>query len=194
MIMLMQPQQPDYNFIVNPAQKAKKPLLPRGNSTQARIFVVLGGVIALLIIGVVVSSLISSGGKAQKETLLKAAQQQAELIRVSNIGITKARDPSARNFASTTSLTLQSDQRALLVHVKASAKELALGKNTKNDIALTEAEQSNNFDAVFTQMLKTQLTTYEKTLKNAYDGASSKKTKATLADEYNHANTLVTKE
>jgi adenine-specific DNA methylase len=189
----MQPHDNPYQFITDANHKPKKPMLPSGNSKQARILIVAGGVVALLIIGVIVMSLISSAGKGNQETLLKAAKEQAELIRVSKIGIDKARDPATLNLAMTTNLSLQSDQAALLKHVKTSSKELALGKNTKTDIALTTAEQSNRFDEVFTQTIQAELTTYQKTLKSAYDGSSGKTLKATLAEQYTHASILTTK-
>jgi len=192
-IVLMQPIS-DYDFIMSTNHKPKKSLLPSGGSKQSRILIFVSGVILLLIIATVVMVAISSSGKGQEETLLKAAQQQAELIRVSKIGIDKARDPATRNLAMTTNLSLQSDQSALLTHVKASSKQLALGKNTKTDIALTSAEQSNKFDEVFTQTIHTELTAYQKTLKTAYDGSSSKKLKTTLAEEYAHTGILLTKQ
>lgn len=191
--MLMQPQN-QYDFITNPGKPPKKPLLPTGNSMQARIFIVLGGVLVLLIVGILVATLISSSGKGQKETLLKAAQQQTELIRVSKTGIDNARSPAARNLAVTTNLTLQSDQKALLTHVKASQKQLALSKDTKTDIALTTAEQSNKFDEVFTETIQSQLAAYQKTLKTAYDGTSSKSLKTSLSEQYTHAGTLIGKQ
>ncbi len=192
--MVMSDAQPDYNFITNPAQQQKKPLLPGGNSMQARIFVVLGGVILLIIIGVIVSTLISSGGKEAQATLLKTAQQQAELIRISTIGVKNARDPNTLNLASTTNLTLQSDQKVLLTHVKADNKQLALGKDTKTDIALTNAEQANKFDEVFAQTLQAQLVAYQKTLKSAYDATSNKKLKAALGEQFKNASTLASKQ
>lgn len=193
MLMVMQPQQPDYNFIVNAGQKPKKALLPAGNSKQTRILVVLGGVVLLLIIGFVIMTVLSSAGKGQQETLLKASQQQAELIRVSKIGIEKARDANTRNFAITTNITLQSDQAGLLAISKAKPKEIALGKSTKTDLALTTAEQSNKFDEVFTQTVQTQLIAYQKTLKSVYDATDGKKSKATLTEQFNHLNVLLAK-
>lgn len=188
----MQPQ-PDYDFIMSANHKPKKPLLPRSNSKQTRIFIFLGGIVLLLVIFTVVMTMISSAGNGEKDTLLKAAQQQAELIRVSKIGIDKARDPDTRNLAMTTNLSLQSDQVSLLAHLSTNSKQLSLGKNTKTDVALTTAEQSNRFDEVFTSTLQTELTAYQKTLKSAYDGSSNKKTKATLAEEYTHAGVLLSK-
>lgn len=190
----MHPEQNPYQFITDADHKPKKKLIPTGGSKQGRILIVVGGVILLIIIATIVMAVISSAGKGQEEVMLKAAQQQAELIRVSKIGIDKARDPAARNLAVTTNLSLQSDQTALAAHVKASAKDLALGKNTKTDIALTTAEQSNKFDEVFTATIQSELIAYQKTLKSAYDGATSKKTKASLSDQFNHASVLLGKQ
>jgi hypothetical protein len=194
----MQPQ-PDYDFIMNTDHAPKKPLLPRGDSKQGRIFLVIGGAVALITILVVIMALISAAGNAGKADLVKAAQQQAEIIRVSKIGIDKARDPSARNLATTTNLSLLSDQTTLLAAlgkkgIRVGAKDLALGKDSKTDIALTTAEQSNRFDEVFTQTIKAELTEYQATLKKTYDSASSKSLKATLSDQYKHAGQLAGKQ
>lgn len=191
MAMEMQPQNNPYDFIVNTNHKPKRPLLPGGNSKQARIFVVFGGVLVLIIVGAIVMSLITAASSTGHKTLVEAAQQQTEIIRVSKIGVAKARDPVTLNLAVTTNLSLQSDQAALLKQVKVTPKELALGRSTKTDIALTTAEQSNQFDQVFTKTIQSQLATYRSTLKKAYDSSSSKKLKATLADEYTHAGLLV---
>ena len=191
--MAMADQQPSYDFITNPAQAQKKSLLPGGgDSLQIRIIVVAAGLILLLIVGFIGMTLISSGGKSQQDALIKLTQQQAELVRISKIGIDKARDPAALNLATTTNFTLRSDQQALIVVAKTPAKQLALGKNAKTDIALTAAEQANRFDEVFTQTLQTQLTAYQKNLKIAHEGASSKKTKTVLAEQYAHATSLLT--
>lgn len=189
----MQPQENPYQFINDTNHKAKKSLLPTGNGKQGRIIVAIVGLVVLMIVGFVAMTLLSSGGNAEKQDLLKAAQQQTELIRISKIGIEKARDPATVNLAINTSLALQSDQTVLLSHTKVTSKELALGRSNKTDVALTTAEQSNKFDEVFTQIIQTELTQYQTTLKSAYDKASGKKLKASLTDLYTHAVQLTTK-
>src|ERR1700741_2921203 len=190
MLVLMQAQ-PDYNFIMDANHKPKKPLLPGGNSKQGRIMIVVGGVVLLLVIGSVVMMLLASAGKSEKQNLTKAAQQQAEIIRISKIGIDKARGSTARNLAMTTNLSMQSDQIVLLKQGNVSAKEAALGKNTKTDVTLTSAEQSNKFDEVFTQTLQAELKDYQMTLVNTYHGAKNKTLKATLDAQYQHAYILI---
>ncbi len=190
-----QPQHNPYQFIVDTEHNKKKPLVPRGNSKQSRIFIVVGGVLVLLVIGIIVSMLISNAANAGKADLIKVAQQQAELVRVSELGVTRAQSSSAKNLATTVNLTLQSDQSTLVASlksagVKVSTKELALGKNPKTDTALTAAEQANKFDEVFIETIQTQLVTYQKSLKTAYDKADSKKLKQTLSDQFNAAGLL----
>lgn len=198
MIMLMhQEHQNPYQFIVDTDHTKKKVRLPAGNSKQSRIFIVLGGVLLLLIIGIVVASLISSAANAGKVDLLKVAQKQAELVRISELGMTRAKNSSAKNLATTVNLSMQSDQSTLIASMKAagvkvSAKELALGKNPKTDTALTAAEQANKFDEVFTETIQLQLLDYQKSLKTAYDKASSKKLKQTLSDQFDTAGLLAT--
>lgn len=182
----------DYDFITNPATNTpKSPFNINTSSTNSKIIVVLVGVIALIVIALIFSSLLSSGSKEQQATLTKIAQQQTEMIRVGKIGETKARDPSTKNLATTTVASIQSDQATLLTHIKLNEKQLGLQKNAKTDQLLTSAEQSNNFDAVFTENIHSQLSTYQKTLQQAFDQTSSKKLKDALTELFNNASTLL---
>jgi len=195
--MVMAEHHPDYDFIMNPAQAPKKSIIPAGNSMKQRLIIVAAGAVLLLIAAIVVIALISSAGKAGQADLVKAAQQQAEIIRVSKLGLDRARGSSAKNLATTTNLSMQSDQTALLAAlktqgVKVSNEELAAGKDTKTDTALITAEQSNRFDEAFTEAIQAQLVAYQKTLKTAYDSASSTKLKDALALQFEHAGLLAT--
>lgn len=191
---------PDYEFIMNPGGPApKKPLAPMGggNSTQQRIFIVAGGAIALLVIIVIVMSLITSAGNAGKEEILRVAQQQNEILRISKIGVERAKGTAAKNLAATTSYSMQSDQKALIKAatsggVAIDTKLIGLGKNAKTDATLTAADQSNQFDEVFVETIQSQLKTYQATLKTAYDNASSDVLKKSLETQYNNAGLLAT--
>lgn len=188
------PEQNPYEFITDPAQPAKKPLIA-ADSAKSRILVVLGGLVALLVIGLIVMAIISSLGGGGKEALLKAAQQQAELIRISKIGIERARGAEAKNLATTVSLSLTTDQVELnsvfrSAKVKISNKQLAAGKNQQTDTLLTNAEQANKFDEVFIQTVKSMLVNYQKTLKSAHDATSNAKVKEMLATQFHNAGLL----
>lgn len=190
----MQPEQDPYHFIHNTAQTPKKSLLT-GSSKKGRIIIVAIAVIVLITIVLVISTLLSASKNASKADLIKAAQSQTEIIRVSKLGVDRARSTSAKNLATTTYLSLQSDQSKLITAlgkqgVKLNAKDLALGKNTKTDTLLTNAEQSNKFDDVFTQTIQKELRQYQNTMKVAYDKVSSKTLKQTLKDQYANASLL----
>jgi hypothetical protein len=197
MIMLMQEQHNPYQFIQDTDHTKKRSLASIGNSKQSRILIVLGGVFALIIVAVIVMSLISSAANAGKAELLKVAQKQTEIIRVSKLGMERAKGSSAKNLATTVNLSLQSDQSTLVTTlksagVKVSAKDLALGKNPKTDVALTNAEQSNKFDEVFTETIQAQLVDYQRSLKSAFDKTDSKKLQQTLSAQFTTAGLLAT--
>lgn len=195
----MQSQPTEYDFIMNPGSNkpGKRPLLPAGNSMKQRIMVVAGGAIILLIIVFVVIALFSSAGNAGKAELTKAAQQQAEIIRISKLGIDKAHASPAKNLATTTNVSMQSDQVILLAAlkkqgIKLSPAELAGGKNAKTDATLTAAEQANRFDESFIQTTQTLLAEYQKALKTAFDSSSDAALKEVLSTQFENAGLLAT--
>lgn len=191
----MQPQENPYQFITDSTHKPKKSLIPNPESQKARIMIVLAGVGILIVLALIVSTLISSASNSGKTELIKAAQQQTELVRISKIGIDRAKDTAAKNLATTTNVSLQSDQLTLAADLKSSGikldpKVLALGKDQKTDVLLTNAEQANNFDEVFIKTLQTKLVAYQKQLKIAHDKTDSKKLKATLSLQFTNAGLL----
>lgn len=186
-----------YQFIVDANHAKPRPGSNLGSSKQGRLFIVLGGVIVLLIIGIVIATLLSSASNAGRDEILKATQKQTEIIRISEIGLKLAKGSSAKNLATSVNLSLKSDQTTLLAtlksnDIKVSDKQLALGKNQKTDTLLTSAEQSNKFDEVFVQTIQAQLMDYQKTLKSAYEKSESKKVKAALQTQYQTAGLLAT--
>lgn len=186
-----------YQFIVDASHPKKSPVGNFGASKQSRIFVVLGGVLALIILVIIVASFLSSASKSGQEEIIKATQKQTELIRISEIGLKLAKGSSAKNLATSVNVSLQSDQATLLTTlesngIKVSSKQLALGLNQKTDTLLTSAEQSNKFDDVFIQTVQAQLADYQKTLKSAYDKSDSKKVKTALNAQYKTADLLAT--
>jgi hypothetical protein len=189
-------QQNPYDFIMNAPQAPKKGWLPGiGSSQKQRILVVIAGGVLLIIILLIVFSLIFGGSGGNTDALVKVAQEQTELIRISDIALTKARGSDALNLAVTTKLSLTTEQQPLLATLKSegrklSIKELNAGKNSATDESLAAAEQNNQFDQVFIQTLQNGIANYQKTLKQAYDGTSSKKVKQTLNEAYTHATTL----
>lgn len=209
--MLMQPQQTPptappanfdtsgqnpYSFIFEPPNKQKRRLIPSGNSTKERIIIIVGGLAGLLVIGLILVAVLGSSGENNKLELATISKEQTELIRIANIGRTKAQDTKVKNLAITTSQSLESSQITLKAvfkknNINLTSKELAVSKNTATDTKLTNAEQANNFDVVFNQELTTELTTYRDSLKKAYDTTRGKTTRVALSTAYTGASTLL---
>lgn len=188
---------PNYDFIINTDHASKPKRLPGGgNSMRSRILLVAGGIMILLVVGVIVMNLLSSGDKHARTQLTELAQTQAEIIRVSEIGQEKARQPVTKNLAITTGLSLKSDQTELVAtlakqNIKLSAAQLAGGKNAKTDSILGTAEQSNRFDEIYMQTLNTLLIGYQKQLSTAYEGTTKKQLRETLKKQYDHSLILI---
>lgn len=184
---------PDYDFIFNPDQQQKKKL-PIPGSKKGRIITVAVIAAVLVMAGSIVAGIISNAGKADTEALVTAARQQQELIRISKLGIEKAKTGEAKNIAVTTLLALESEQDDMQAAIKTAGlnpKKVLVGSaDTKTTQALTAAEQNNRFDEEFLKVMTASLTAYQKSVKAAYDGATSTKLKAALSAQYKSANTL----
>lgn len=189
--------QTPYDFMNTNEPAPKKSLLPSHFGFRGKLLILIGGAIALMAVAAIVVGLLMQSGGSTIEQMREIAKQQTELARIADIGARHAKGETAKNLAFTTKSTIGSDQTATLAYLtaqkqKISSKEMAEGKNTKTDDLLTRAEQTNQFDAVFIEVMKQKLTDYRTKVKAAYDEASSKKAKAVLADDYNHVSVLLT--
>lgn len=194
----------EYDFITNPSpgglKKGKNPFSfgnGGGKAAKMKLIIIAGGALALVLLGALVFSFLSNRGPDNKQQLLKVAQQQNELIRISDIGVEKARGTAARNLAVTTKLSLTSDQPVLLAalkgqDMKVGSKELGGGKNTKTDAMLTTAAQANRFDEALVEYLQKELISYQKNMNAAYETTVSNSLKTVLKAQYENAKTLST--
>lgn len=186
--------QASYDFIFNNGAQGKKPLIPGGGSKKGRIIIVTVGAVILLMIVIIIVGLVNNAGKADTSALITAAKQQQELIRVAKIGQDKAKTQAAKNIAVTTLLALESEQDDMKVAIEAAGLKantvLRPSPSRETDQALTNAEQNNRFDEEFLEIMTKSLTDYQKSVKAAYDGATSKKLKTALTAQFNSANTL----
>lgn len=185
-----------YDFITNPNRPNKKRLLPGTNSKKGQIIIAVGGATILLMIILIFVGLISGGSSDLKKDYLSLAQQQAELIRVTEIGVSKSRQAEAKNLAITTQYTLVSQQPEVLALAKkagvvTNTKLLALNKNSETDALLANADQTNQFDEVFLKTLRAELQKYQQTLKKIYDDSSLTSTKTTLSKDYDAIDVLL---
>lgn len=184
----------DYSFITDPYKPPKKGLLGLFSGEKGKTFKIIGLGIAVLLTLLIGYSLIF-GGDDSAQRLLKLAQTHTELKRVSEIGESKARSTNVRNFATTTRLTLDSSESAIMGIVnkakKPSSKELAAGENPKTDELLVQAEQRNQFDEVYIDLFSEQIQEYRSQLKVLHEETSSKKNKETYGSLYNELGALL---
>lgn len=184
-----------YGFITESPQPGKKGF-GAGGSKMQRIIVVGAIAAILLVVGLIFASVLGNAGSGAKADYQSLVEQQAEIIRVSEIGVEKARSSSAKNLAVTTKLSLTSSQSAINSIAKSGgaktdAKTLALGKDGDTDKALTTAEQTNRFDETFIQKLNQLLSEYQKTLKRLHDQTTKASSKTTLEEAYKNAGLLM---
>ena len=199
----MQPNQPyvpspppapvnQYDFIMNNGanqQPSSKFGLPSGNSTKQRVLIILGGLFLLVIVGIFLMSLLNSGSKSKSAKLLELAQQQTEIIRVTDSVVDNkaVRNSSTLALANNVSLsvtTTQTQTLAMMNGVKANDKRLALKLNAQTDAKLTSAAQNNQYDAIAIAIIKDELKTYRDLLNTTYETVSKKEDKQVLANAY----------
>ena len=196
--MMPPPGNPDpYEFIFKAPQPPQKGgLLPNPRSKRGRIMVVVGLLMVLLIGAIVMSSLLSNAGKTGTQSLVDLSARQQELIRLSQLGATKAKSKTTKDLALTTQLTILSDQQRLLARlaksgVKVSTLQLNLRRNSQTDSSLTLADQNNQFDDIFTQTLTSQLSNYQVAVKGVLSVSTGVTIRTLLSTEFTNASTLL---
>ena len=188
---------PQYDFIMNPNNQQKKGKLgfPSGNSTKQRLFIVLGGIGALIVVGIIIM-MVFSGGPSSKDNLTLLAQQQNEIIRISDAAKNEKaiRNAATKNAATTIGLVIQSEQQQTiaLLAKKPSTKTLGLKKSAKTDAVLLAATQNNTYDETLLNTLQTKLVEYQNQLKTTFDSSKSTKEKDVLNNAYKSTGILLT--
>ncbi len=138
---------------------------------------------------------IVGGSPDNPQQLLRIAQEQQEIIRVSNLATNQARTQQAINLSATASVTIASSQNDIVTIIgkkaKVNTKTLSLKKDVKTDQQLSSAAQNNQFDNAFIQQMQSHLTTYQNDVKNAYNDTKDSKAKTVLQNAYNGADTLL---
>ena len=193
MLVLMQPQTSNslpggYDFLQTPTPQKSGFLT--GNSKRKRMLIVGIGVLLLVIIASVMISVFQNANKPNTEQLLVVLQDQQEIIRIAEVGSSKAKGSDTLNYSTTVLQTVRSDQKSLLEalgkNFKVSSKVLAAKESKKTDEQLTAAEQTNRLDETVKEVLEKHMKTYRTNLRAAYDGSSSKKTKDVLQTAFNN--------
>lgn len=184
-----------YEFIVSPPASRARGSLFGGNDFIKKIVLIVGGAVLVMIVATIVISALAPK-KDNTASLTAIAQAQQEIVRVATTGATQATSQTALNFATNVELGVGSSQ-SLLIHYLASkgttlkAKQLALDQSAQTDKLLADALTASTFDSVMVQTLNTQLTSYEASLRTAYNQNSSSAAKQILQSSYNAAALLL---
>ena len=191
----MQPNQNQYDFITDPVVRKKKSLLPSGGFNMSKKMMIVLGVTGFLIVATLIALVYSqlTGGPTNADQLIVVAQQQNELIRISEVAIKEATGTQAKNLAMTTKLSLRSDQTSLLAALKAQKVKVGALKTAdpETDKMLTEATQNNRFDEVYLEHIQKELVDYQKKLETAYKTTEGTKLKATMKTQYENASIII---
>lgn len=158
-------------------------------SRKKRLMVAGLAGLGLIIIIWMVFSLIFSGSERATELLVRVAQRQTEIIRISDIGESNARSETAAALAANTKLTLQSSQ--LNIDRILSSRERTLSRDEQRaledqdiDAELETALRAGNFDRVFVSILREHLELYQQELDDAHEALNSENDKQILEDAY----------
>ena len=114
--------QNNYEFIMNQTSQ-KKPLF--GGSKKQRIIIIVAGAALALLLGILLVTVISASSKNTQEVLAPVGGAQADIIAITEIGAKEARDTATINKTASVSLTVSSQNAAIMGQ---------LGKNAKKNL------------------------------------------------------------
>ncbi len=166
-----------FDFIMNPGKPQKPSLLPGGPKVKMIITGIVVATIVIILLAIILS--LFSGSDSTTESLVKVAQQQNEIVRISADGTKKAGSEKAKKLATMTYMTVTTDQNTMIDYLarqkrKVKSKELGLLADKKTDGELSAAASNGRYDEVFTQIITEKLTEYQSSLKSSYDSVGAK--------------------
>jgi hypothetical protein len=202
----MPPQQPNsqqppapahdsrYEFILSPDQPKRAGLrLPKGGS-KGILFLVGAAAVGLILLILMLN--LFRGGGTNAAPFIRVAQEQQEMLRVIAAQETNLESQDAKNFVTNTDVSIASDQQEFntllsLNKIKLSKKQLALGQNQNTDTALENAASTSNLDQALVTELRKELTTYQASLRQAFNATDGPKTRAGINAMYENAALLI---
>jgi hypothetical protein len=208
----MQPQQPYYPPAPAPAPPSPNmgqyDFITGGSSPQPQrfnvpnskkmiLFVLIGAVFVIGLVWLILSLIFSSGGD-KLTPLIGVAQQQTEIVRITDAAIKddKLSSQDIKNFAENTSLSIGTDKTAMLDFMaknglKIKDKTLTAKQSSQTDSALEAAKANGTYESTFVNIVQDQLKNYQSSLKKAYDGSTSSVERSFLSGQYSNAGLLL---
>jgi flagellar basal body-associated protein FliL len=192
-------EQTPYDFFLQNQPKQKRSfrsLIPSTSSGPIKFLIAAFGVIFLIVMIAVVASLLSKGS-GTPSAITQIAQQQSEMIRVSNEALTGASQTITQNLAVNINLSLTTDQNQLLQYLsqhgnKMSSSTLGAGKNSLTDQQLTAATQAGTYDSAYVNIAKSELTSYLQLVKTTFNTTKTSAERQLLYNDYQAGQILLT--
>ncbi len=193
----MQPNNNQYDFILNPEKQKKAPIDLKANPKM--LFGFIGfSLFVIVIIFILLNAVINSGNNSQKNNLTEITKAQTELIRIADL---PSKDESATETTKyralnvkVTTISSQSSISSMLAKrgvKKVNPKVLASSKDPSVDASLEKATKNNKFNDTYNQILEEKLQQYKILIQKAYD-SGNKAEKATLKPIYQNVDALLT--
>ncbi len=160
---------PDYGFIFNDGQKAKKGFsFPRLNIPKP---VAIG---LLVIVFFLILLTILSLRSGSLSPLFSVGARQTEILRVSSLASSNIKDPQNQSLISTVVATFSSAQKqsADSLGVKTTDSRFNTYQNKNIDSQLITAGQNGNYDTTYLTYLKQALSDYEQNIQASLSSAS----------------------
>ncbi len=161
----MQPNQDDFQFIMNPDTQTKSGPAFLQNPKQRNIFAVVFVLIILTVV-LVFGSLLFSGSNEEVTGTSSIAAYQNELIRLSNDGLSKSGDPGLRARLTTLKSFLSSDYASTVDYLAINGVEFtkllaASRQDPQAEVLLSTAAQRNQYDEVLQEILTNTIAKYK---------------------------------
>ncbi len=182
-----------FDFIMNPQKPQKPSLLPGGPKARMIIVGLVIATIVIVLLAVILS--LFSGSDSTTESLVKVAQQQNEIIRISEDATKKSSGEKTKKLATVTFMTVTTDQSTMINYLskqkrKVKSKELALLTDKKTDSDLSAATSNGRYDEVFTEIILEKLAEYQTSLKSSYDNVGTQG-KEVISKSYDNVTLII---
>jgi hypothetical protein len=180
----MPPQNSEYQFIMDSTTgNAGGPAFLQ-DPKKRNIIAVLFVTVALLVVFIIIAIFMSFSGRSSS-AIVDVAAYQTELLRISNLGLASATDPSVRAKAATMQAFIQSDLSNTTAYLASNGKsiektETALKLDTTIDKNLESAALRNRFEEELLKSLEATSKNYKSSLQVALNGSSNDEETAVL--------------
>ena len=183
------PNNYDYLF-AKPAPQ--KPFMG-GRSSKNKTLLSVVFVVVMLLLVVIGFSVFGALTKKDYSTYKKLIDQQTEIIRIIDSGLTKARGTTAKNYTSTLRTTTQTEKNDTIAFLKTVGskiddKKLAGVKNAANDKVIADAQATSDFDERYVALVNKLIIEYQKTITSSVNAATTKAEKALVLVLQSNAN------